>query len=244
MAQCINCGDYTKFNGGLCYKCYKKENNSNVVEEDLPFPVKKTSNYKKRKNKNVIAAEDLPFQGDDSISYKRNNTIVEKQKVKKNDTANTWVYNLIKGRIAETIIEELFLSLGFQVFKYGMENTIPGIMELLKGVKDDVAMEIKRMPDLVVYKDGRAHFIEVKFRANGCFKLIDIDRKGDYPYQNALIVLVSKKHIKCISFQELQEGKEITESSRNYLGNRIEFDTDKDKIIEYCKYAVKFFENV
>jgi len=32
---------------------------------------------------------------------------------------------------AETIVEELFLTLGFQVFKYGMENTIPGIMELL-----------------------------------------------------------------------------------------------------------------
>ncbi|MCH7760214.1 hypothetical protein IIA15_02270 [candidate division TA06 bacterium] len=44
-----------------------------------------------------------------------------------------------------------------------MENTIPGIMDLLKGVKDDVAMEIKRMPDLVVYKDGHANFIEVKF---------------------------------------------------------------------------------
>jgi hypothetical protein len=30
-------------------------------------------------------------------------------------------------------VEELFLSLGFQVFKNGMENTIPGIMELLLG---------------------------------------------------------------------------------------------------------------
>ena len=32
--------------------------------------------------------------------------------------------------------------------------------------------------------------------------------------------------------------------SQNYLGKRKEFDTDKDLIIEYCKYAVKFFENV
>ena len=41
---------------------------------------------------------------------------------------------MIKGRIAETLIEELFLSLGFNVFRYGMENTVPGIMKLLKGV--------------------------------------------------------------------------------------------------------------
>jgi len=74
---------------------------------------------------------------------------------KTESTDNPWSYNLIKGRIAETLIEELFLSLQFQVFKYGMENTIPGIMKLLKGVKDEVAMGIKRMPDLVVYKDSR-----------------------------------------------------------------------------------------
>lgn len=166
------------------------------------------------------------------------------KKAKATSKDNSWVYNLIKGRIAETIIEELFLSLGFQVFKYGMENTIPGIMELLKGVKDEVAMEIKRMPDLVVYKDGRANFIEVKFRASESFKLKDIDKNDDYPYQNALIVVVSKKRIKCISFLELIDGKEITPTCKNYLGSRKEFDTDKDKIIEYCEYAVKFFENV
>ncbi|MEO9533656.1 MAG: hypothetical protein ABJG68_01555 [Crocinitomicaceae bacterium] len=211
MAECINCGEYTKFNGGLCFSCYKKEGKSKDVQ------VKEKSEKKK---------------------------VAKKADSKSNGKSNSWVYNLIKGRIAETIVEELFLSLDFQVYKYGMENTIPGIMDLLKGVKDEVAMEIKRMPDLVVYKDGRAHFIEVKFRASGSFKLSDIDKKGDYPYQNALIVLVSKRHIKSISFMELADGKEIHENDRKYLGSRKEFDTDKEKIIEYCQYAVKFFENV
>ena len=221
MPECIKCGEPTKFEEGLCYKCYKKENKSkDIVVEEKPIPKKKKEN-----NGEKVAIADKP-------------------KPKKSDIGNTWVYNLIKGRIAETIIEELFLSLGFQVFKYGMENTIPGIMDLLKGVKDEVAMEIKRMPDLVVYKGGQANFIEVKFRASGAFKLSDIDKKGDYPYQNALIVLVSKKYIKCISFMELSEGKEIIESDRKYLGSRKEFDTDSKKIIEYCHYAVKFFENV
>jgi hypothetical protein len=202
MAECIQCGKYTKFNGGLCLECYK--------------------------NKDEVPAEKK----------------AEVKEVKKEAKDSSWVYNLIKGRIAETLIEELFLSLGFQVFKYGMENTIPGIMELLKGVKDEVAMDIKRMPDLVVYKDSRANFIEIKFRASESFKLKDIDKNGDYPYQNALIVIVSKKHIKCISFNELLEGKEITPTCHNYLGKRKEFETDNEKIIEYCKYAVKFFENV
>lgn len=195
MPKCKQCGDYTKYDDGLCLPCYKKENSGS--------------------NDKIKASKE-----------------------------QTWVYNLIKGRIAETIIEELFLSLGFQVFKYGMENSIPGIMELLKGVKDEVAMEIRRMPDLVAYKDGKAHFLEVKFRASEQFKLKDIDKNGDYPYQNALIVLVSKKHIKCLSFKELQDGKEISPTCRNYLGKRKEFETDHDKIVEYCNYAVKFFESV
>ncbi len=32
--------------------------------------------------------------------------------------------------------------------------------------------------------------------------------------------------------------------SKNYLGNRKEFDLDKDVIVDFCKFAVNFFENV
>jgi hypothetical protein len=157
---------------------------------------------------------------------------------------NHWVENVIKGRIAETIIEELFHALGFQVFKFGMENTIPGIKELLKGIKGDVATNIRRMPDLVVFKHDKAHFIEVKFNKYESFELTDITKKGEYPYHNALFVIVSKKHIKCISYEELAKGEKITPTCHKYLGNRDEFETDKEIIKAYCEHAIKFFENV
>lgn len=204
MADCKNCGAYTKYDGGLCIKCFKNNNDSNNSESILK-----------------------------SISERKKATLNK-----------DWVQSLIKGRIAETIVEQLFLTLGFQVFKYGMENTIPGIKELLKSVKDDVAMEIKRMPDFVIFKDNKAHFIEVKYRKSESFKLSELEQNREYPYANALIVLVSQNHIKCISYQELKAGKEITPNCHSYLGNRKEFDTDKEIIKEYCQYAVKFFENV
>jgi len=151
---------------------------------------------------------------------------------------------MIKGRIAETLIQELFLSLGYNVFRYGMENTIPGIMELLKGVRSDVADEIKRMPDFVMQNPETkdVYFVEVKFRANEEFSFKNLPK--DYPYENAYIILVSKKHIKCITVAELKEGREITPKSQNYLGSRKEFDLDKDVIVDFCKFAVLFFENV
>lgn len=153
-------------------------------------------------------------------------------------------YNMIKGRIAETLIQELFLSLGYNVFRYGMENTIPAIMKLLKGVKTDVAEEIKRMPDFVIQnpKNNEVYFVEVKFRASEKFCLQDLPE--NYAWENAYIIIVSKKHIKCITYQELKDGKEITPESRNYLGNRKEFDLDKEVIISFCEFAIRFFENV
>ena len=216
MAECVNCSEYTKFNGGLCFSCYKKEGKTKVTKVEEKEPKEKKSKEKEVKLKG------------------------KKTKTKE----NPWISGVIKGRIAETIIEELFRSLEFQVFSYGMENSIPGIKDLLKGVRGDVSKYIRQMPDFVVFKDNQAHFIEVKFRASGELKLKDISTYGDYPYENALFVLVTKKHIKCISYMELKEGKEITSTSQNYLGKRKEFDTDKQKIIEYCSYAVKFFENV
>lgn len=153
-------------------------------------------------------------------------------------------YNMIKGRIAETLIQELFLSLDYNVFRFGMENTIPGIVELLRGVRSDVAQEIRRMPDFVIQnpKTKDVHFVEVKFRASGEYTINDLPK--DYPYTNAYIILVSKKHIKCLSVEELETGETISPSSKNYLGNRKEFELNKDVIVQFCDFALQFFEKV
>ena len=211
MAECIECGDFTKYYGGLCSNCYRGQN---------PKPV----DTKKHNGSSHLIEEEVNF----GLSEK----------------ARNYRYSMIKGRIAETLIQELFLSLGYNVFRYGMENTIPGIMELLRGVRSDVAQEIRRMPDFVMQnsKTKEVYFVEVKFRASGEFKPKDLP--NDYPYTNAYIILVSKKHIKCITVKELLEGKEITPTSHNYLGNRKEFDLDKEVIIDFCKFAIQFFENV
>ena len=152
--------------------------------------------------------------------------------------------NMNKGRIAEALIEELFLALHYNVFRYGMENTVPGVMKLLKGVRSDVATDIRRMPDFVIQHPitKEVYFIEVKFRTSEEFSMKDISK--NYPYENCYFIIVSKKHIKCIMYNELKDGKEVSPSSNNYLGNRKEFELDKNVVIDFCNFAVKFFENV
>lgn len=197
MFKCTKCGKESKFENGLCPKCYAESKNQNNADS---------------------------------------NGLTDKE--------HNYRYNMIKGRIAETLIQELFLSLKFNVFRYGMENTIPGIMELLKGVKSDVADDIRRMPDFVIQNPttNAVYFIEVKFRASEQFTINDLPQ--NYPYTNAYFILVSKKHIKCVTYDELKKGDEITPTSKNYLGSRKEFDLNKDVIIEFCDFAIKFFESI
>jgi hypothetical protein len=212
MPECIQCGAYSKYNNGLCSKCYSS------------------------KNKNSNQSYLLDIEIDEFEDDVKNVGLSEKD--------YNFRYGMIKGRIAETLVQELFLSLKYNVFRYGMENTIPGIMDLLKGVRSDVAQDIRRMPDFVIQnpRTKDVHFIEVKFRANGEFRGKDLPI--NYPYTNAFIIVVSKRHIKCVTVEELLNGVEITPTSKNYLGNRKEFELDKDIIIDFCSFAVQFFENV
>jgi hypothetical protein len=153
-------------------------------------------------------------------------------------------HDVIKGRLAETLVEQMFLCMNYKVFRFGMENIIPGIMGLLKDVKSDVAQHIKRMLDFVIQnpKTNQVDFVEVKFRASEAFSYQGL--KGDYPFSNVFIVVVSKKHIKCLSVEELKNGKCISPDCSNYLGNRKEFELDKQVIVEFCEFASQFFANV
>ncbi len=157
-------------------------------------------------------------------------------------------YAFIKGRIAETLIEELFLSLDYHVYPFGMENTVPEIKNTLRGNRGIVATQIRNMPDFVVQNiaHGDPFFVEVKFRANGKFSYKDLIKKySSYPYKDVMVVVVSKKHIKALYVEDLEAGEEITPTSKNYFGNLFDLPKeDKDKIVDFCKYATQFFESV
>ena len=152
--------------------------------------------------------------------------------------------NSIKGRVAETIIQELFLAHGFNVFHYGMERSIPGIAQLTRKTRGAVNDRIRSMPDFVVQdqRNQRLHFVEVKYRANGAFSIEDI--KGEYPWPHAYFVVVSKEHIKCLTWKQLASGKAISPACNNLLIKRVELGLDRKLIVQYADIARKFFSGV
>ncbi len=163
-----------------------------------------------------------------------NNMYTEKKQL-------NWAESRIKGRIAETIVEELFRTLGFKVYPNGVESIAPQT----RGQLNKISLQLRRRPDFyVINEDGEEFLLEVKFRASGEFIW---EQVKDNPYNNALIVLVTRKHIKCLSIAELKRGNSIVEGDRNYLGNRKEFRFDRDQkdiIVDFCEFALKYFSTV
>lgn len=162
-------------------------------------------------------------------------------------TRNDKIYdeNLLKGRIAETIVEQLFVRMGYEIYRFGMENTIPGIMNNLEKCRpSEVSYEIRKMPDFIVKnpKDKAVYYLEVKFRNDGKFSLSEIGE--NYPYKNAFFIVISKKHIRCISYSELEEFKEIPNKKDFLLGYREDFITNRKIILEFCELAKKYFDCV
>ena len=153
-------------------------------------------------------------------------------------------FGMIKGRMAETLIQELFLSQGYNVYRYGMESTIPGVMKLLTGISNEISEQIKRMPDFVVqHPNSRAlFFVEVKFRSNGRFSKKDLP--DNYPFFNSHLILVSKNDIQCATVKELMDGLVIEAGGPHHLGNRIDFAIPKSIIEEFCDFSRKMYSGL
>lgn len=112
--------------------------------------------------------------------------------------------DMIKGRIAETIAEELFRDLGFYMIKFGKEHTISPLIQLQNFVRDcggKFTLEkdhvnifpisyINKLPDFVIVdKTGRVGFLEVKFRKNAHF--YDKDKETLEMFNNANVLIVN-----------------------------------------------------
>lgn len=145
----------------------------------------------------------------------------------------------LKGRLAEAIVEEMFLSMGYRVFRFGMENTVPGFSDRYLPKVGEVANEVRKMPDFIVVKDSNISYLEVKYRTSGEF---DINKyykdKGGYPYSKAYIILLTPRAILIQKANLLKKGKKFM-----YLDKCKDFETDKDIILQYRGFCKKFFGN-
>ena len=159
---------------------------------------------------------------------------------------NNFHYRMIKARVAETIVKELFQLCNFNVFEYGMERSMPTITGKLNYDNSDTALQIRKMPDFVVQSpppESNLFYVEVKYRKN-CKFPSPADDIQNYPYKNTWFIIVSKKDIRCISYSEIIDGKKLTDNDSYLLKNSNIFKLNKKLVIQFQNYAIKFFEGV
>ena len=152
--------------------------------------------------------------------------------------------NIIKARVAETILQELFIQNHYNVFNYGMERTMPTLIGKIYRDKSEVSTAIRSMPDFVVQhiESGELLYVEVKFRTSGCFGIKDL--LDNFPYENAHFVVVSKEAIKCISFKELKAGKTIVKEDNRHIKGYKFFKLSDNSIDRFLIYVNNFFSFV
>ncbi len=143
--------------------------------------------------------------------------------------------------MAEQLIQDLFLNAAYNVFNYGLERLHPFLSRSLARNNQKTSKALRFMPDFVVQstKTGQLFYMEVKYRANGCFAFDD--RYNDYPYKNAWFVIVSPDRIQCLHYNRLAAGHQIRPETKYHLSSVRSFHIDKQLLQEYEEYAAVMF---
>jgi hypothetical protein len=148
--------------------------------------------------------------------------------------------NMIKGRTAEAVVEELFHILGFEVHRYGMENSLPSLLHELGKFRGNMIIDkVRSLPDFIVTKEQLALEIEVKYRENGEFTFAELSEKyPSYPHVEVLFIVVSPLDLKCISYAQLKSGNSTRTGDQYFLGSHPDLKEYKTTI-EYYRGFVK-----
>jgi hypothetical protein len=149
--------------------------------------------------------------------------------------------NTLKGRMAEQLVQDLFLNSGYNVFNFGLERLHPYLSQTIKTNNRKTSKNLRFMPDFVVQsqQNGDLFYLEVKFRANGCFEFNE-DYEG-YPYHNAWFVVVSPQKIQCLHYKSLKLGKAIKADTAYSMRSVKSFHIERELLDEYEKYASVLF---
>ena len=111
--------------------------------------------------------------------------------------SSNFAEGMLKGRMAETLIEELLKKSGNTVYRFGYEAIMQNLVQIKKSfdVHSDAGEKIRAIPDFIVIDEsGNSIFVEVKYRWNGLLHEDDrvrLQKIGSF--WNAKIIFVNCK---------------------------------------------------
>jgi hypothetical protein len=120
--------------------------------------------------------------------------------------------NVIKGRIAESLIEELLRTSGNNVYRFGYESILQNLVQHDSRFDrySKNAQQITTIPDFVVVNsDGSNFFVEVKFRSVPEWLLRDkfLKRTKEYWQSKLILVTIEKPYFRVVDPQSLIQNR-------------------------------------
>ena len=152
-----------------------------------------------------------------------------------------WNENLLKGRMAESLVEELLKRAGNKVFRFGYEAVLQNLTQL-EGAFDgecEVGQQIRSIPDfLVLNESGKPFFVEVKFRAvvGGKEMQALLEKIGRYWTAKVVVVTVRKPYF-------LVAGAPSSDGHSHFddLENDQDLNVRSDALAEFNRLVENYF---
>lgn len=153
--------------------------------------------------------------------------------------------SILKGRLAECLVEELLKQCGNKVYRFGYEAILQNLTQLEKAFdrESEVGQRIKSIPDfIVINKEGRPFFVEAKFRTDFIVYSKDIKRIElieKFWKAKVIIVTPKKPYFRISSSPYLNEKQEW---SWIPLKDDSDFEIPDDVLEEFNKLVEKYFK--
>ena len=155
----------------------------------------------------------------------------------KKKTLEQKITDNIKGAIGETVIKELFIANDFVVYDYGVEHLVPSFSPRVGPAVFDEGCEtskvVRSLPDFLVVKDGKAHYVEVKFVSKDFYHDLD----NNYAFRRGYIINVKKNALYIAESGKISDG----ELAYRKMINVNPFKLKKSTIEDAQKAVSKYF---
>lgn len=159
-----------------------------------------------------------------------------------------YIYNIAKGRIAESIFEELFKKLGYTVARSGQEVKFPELLNGQKLPRNNPAYSfIRELPDFIIHKGNFLRHFEIRYRTD---EYLTFDKISRIYLDSTYYVLFSPNNIYCLSPEQIKEslkGDDNKVCFPQLLENCPEFNFTKEEqeIVKVIRrMAVNLFANL
>jgi hypothetical protein len=128
--------------------------------------------------------------------------------------------SMLKGRMAESLVEEMLRKFGNTVYRFGYEAILQNLTQIEKSFNhnNDAGERIQCIPDFIVLDNNKEPiFLEVKFRSNGELHEKDKRRlKKIKKFWNAKILFVNctkKPYFEIVNPPYFDDSGEITKEA-------------------------------